>query len=72
MVAMTDPNEIALYRLVVLRAALRLELKGLRRNGPSALTILKREKLVQSRTRKEAIEELSVIIDNMGSTRRMQ
>lgn len=65
MVAITDPNEITLYRWMVLRAALRLELKGLKRNGPSALTILKREKLVQSKTRKAAIEELSLMIDNM-------
>lgn len=65
MVAITDPNEITLYRWMVLRAALRLELRGLRRNGPSALTILKREKLVQFKTRKAAIEELSLMIDNM-------
>jgi hypothetical protein len=34
---------IKVYRLLALRSALKLELAGIRRRGPSALSIIKRE-----------------------------
>jgi hypothetical protein len=39
----TGKENIAIFRLLTLRAALRLELKGLRRRGESAFSIIKRE-----------------------------
>ena len=39
----TDPNQILQFRMLTLRAGLRLEVKGLRRSGRSFYAIIKRE-----------------------------
>ena len=44
MTALTTPDQIARYRLATLRAALKLEIAGMKRSrGPSAYAILKKE-----------------------------
>jgi len=40
---MTDPNQILQFRMLTLRAGLRLEVKGLRRSGRSFFAIIKKE-----------------------------
>ena len=41
--AITDPKKIALARMQMLRYALRLEIKGMKRRGRSAYSIIKQE-----------------------------
>jgi hypothetical protein len=41
MSALTTPEQIAIFRLIVLIKATELEGKGFRRRGPSALSLLK-------------------------------
>ena len=43
MTALTTPDQIARYRLATLRAALKLEIAGMKRRGPSVYSILKKE-----------------------------
>jgi hypothetical protein len=43
MTALTTPDQIARYRLATLRAALKLEIAGMKRRGRSAYSILKDE-----------------------------
>jgi hypothetical protein len=44
MTALTTPDQIARFRLATLRAALRLEIAGMKRSrAPSVYSILKRE-----------------------------
>ncbi len=40
---LTTPDQIARYRLATLRAALKLEIAGMKRSRPSAYAILKKE-----------------------------
>jgi len=40
---LTTPDQIARYRLATLRAALKLEIAGMKKRGPSAYAILKKE-----------------------------
>jgi hypothetical protein len=40
---LTTPDQIARYRLATLRAALKLEIAGMKRRGRSAYSILKAE-----------------------------
>ena len=40
---LTEPSQIAAYRAKVLLSALSLECKGMKRNGPSVYSIVKRE-----------------------------
>lgn len=42
-IVIDSPEGIRFYRLLTLRAALRLETLGMRRRGPSAYSIIKRE-----------------------------
>ena len=39
----TEPNQILHFRMLTLRAGLKLEIKGLRRSGRSFYTIIKKE-----------------------------
>ena len=41
MTALTTTDQIETFRLITLRSALKLEIKGLKRNGQSAYKILK-------------------------------
>ena len=38
---LTTPDQIAHFRMLALRAALKLEIAGMKRRGPSAYSILK-------------------------------
>lgn len=61
------PTKIAQYRFLTLHAALKLQVKGLKRSkGPSALAILRKERYVTSRTVKGALEEMEVIRTCLG------
>jgi len=42
-IALTHPDDIALYRLLTLKAALKLETLGMSRSGRSVYSIVKRE-----------------------------
>lgn len=59
---LTEQNQIHFARLLTLRAALKLETKGLKRHGPSALSILRREGYVKARTAMKALEELNNLL----------
>ena len=58
MTALTTPDQIARYRLATLRAALRLEILGMKRSrGPSAYAILKTEGFTG--TRADILEQIN-------------
>ena len=40
---LTTPDQIAHFRMLTLRAALKLEIAGMKKRGPSAYAILKKE-----------------------------
>jgi len=55
-IVLDTPEKIARYRLLTLRAALRLEIAGMKRRGDSAYKILKAEGY--SGTRAQVLEQL--------------
>ena len=57
MTILDTPDQIARYRLATLRAALKLEIAGLKRRGPSAYAILKTEGFTG--TRAEILEQIN-------------
>lgn len=58
MTILDTPDQIARYRLATLRAALRLEIAGMKRSrGPSAYAILKKEGFTG--TRAEILEQIN-------------
>jgi hypothetical protein len=57
MTALTTPDQIARYRLATLRAALKLEIAGLKRRGQSVYSILKAEGFTG--TRAAVLEQLN-------------
>ena len=60
MTALTTPDQIARYRLATLRAALKLEIAGMKRRGPSAYAILKKEGFTG--TRADILEQINKIL----------
>lgn len=62
MTVLTHPDDIAHFRLLTLRAALKLEVLGLKRRGASALSVLRKEGYVKSRTAKAALVELNALL----------
>lgn len=42
-IIMSGPEQVAAYRMLALKSALKLEMLGMKRRGPSALSIIKRE-----------------------------
>lgn len=56
--ALTTPEQIARFRLIALRAGLSLEIRGLKRKGPSAYSILKRDYGYQG-TRRQVLDALN-------------
>lgn len=60
--ALTHSDDIARFRLLTLRQALKLEALGLKRRGASALSILRKEGYVKSRTAKAALDELDALL----------
>ena len=58
MTILDTPDQIARYRLATLRAALRLEIAGMKRSrGPSAYAILKKEGFTG--TRADILEQIN-------------
>ena len=55
-IVLDTPEKIARYRLLTLRAALRLEIAGMKKRGKSAYQILKAEGY--SGTRAQVLEQL--------------
>lgn len=49
-IALTTPDAINAYRMLALRGALKLEARGMKRRGPSALAIVKLETGLKART----------------------
>ena len=62
MTALTTPDQIARYRLATLRAALKLEIAGMKRRSPSAYAILKTEGFTG--TRADILEQLNKQLEN--------
>lgn len=62
MTALTHPDDIAMFRLMTLRSALKLEVLGLKRRGASALSVLRKEGYVKARTAKAALIELDALL----------
>jgi len=60
----TGAAQIQRARLVTLRAALRLEIAGLRRRGPSAYAILKHELELPRASRQEVLAALNLTLSN--------
>lgn len=62
MTILDTPDQIARFRLLTLRAALRLEIAGMKRSrGPSAYAILKKEGFAG--TRAAVLAELNNILE---------
>jgi hypothetical protein len=60
----TQPNQIALYRLIVLRSGLRLEIKGLKvKGGKSCYSIIRTEFGLKG-DRANVLEQLDAIINH--------
>jgi hypothetical protein len=64
--ALTTSDQIETFRLITLRAALRLELLGMKSTGPSAYSLLKAMGFTGSR--KKVFERVSHQIDQIKST----
>lgn len=62
MTALTAPEQIERYRLATLRAALKLEIAGMKRRGPSAYAILKKEGFTG--TRAAILEQINKQLEN--------
>lgn len=64
-IVLSNPDQIALYRLATLRSMLRLEIKGLKRSrGPSAYSILKNEYGLRG-TRQQVLDEVVSLLQNV-------
>ena len=62
MTMLTQPNQIALFRLMSLRSMLTLEIKGMTRRGRSAYAIIKDE-LGLKGTKQRVLDQLTDIIE---------
>ena len=58
------PYKIELYKLLALRGALRLELKGIKHRGRTAYSIIK-EELNLKGSREKVLEQLNLLLDSM-------
>ena len=62
MTILDTPDQIARYRLATLRAMLKLEIAGMKKRGPSAYAILKKEGFTG--TRADILEQLNKQVEN--------
>ncbi|CAK0762851.1 conserved hypothetical protein [Gammaproteobacteria bacterium] len=63
MTILDTPDQIARFRLLTLRAALKLEIAGMKRSrGPSAYAILKKEGFTG--TRADILEQINKQLEN--------
>jgi hypothetical protein len=61
-IVLDTPEQIARYRLLTLRAALRLEIAGMKKRGKSAYQILKNEGYTG--TRAQVLEQLHAHLES--------
>jgi hypothetical protein len=61
---LTTPDQIARYRLATLRAALKLEIAGMKRRGPRAYATLKKEGFTG--TRAAVLQQLNQQLERPG------
>lgn len=60
---LTTPQQIELYRLVTLRAALRLELHGMTRRGRSAYAVIKEEFALKG-SKQKVFDQYNAIVED--------
>jgi hypothetical protein len=58
-----EGSKIGFFRMVTLRAAVKLEVAGMRRNGKSACSIARQEFGLKSTKKRDVLEELSALIE---------
>ena len=63
MTALTDPLDIQNFRILTLRQALKLEIKGIKRRGRSAYAILK--EMGYTGTRQQVLDQLDEFKDEL-------
>jgi hypothetical protein len=66
MIAITSPEDIAAYRLLAIKGALKLESLGMKSRGPSALSVVKKEFGIKARNAKEALPLYIAILKEKG------
>ena len=60
--AITDPEAIELYRMATLKAALKLEVLGMRRRGRSVFGIIKEEHKLKG-TKRQVLDEFTKLYE---------
>ena len=65
-IVLDTPAQINAFRLLSLRGALKLESVGLKRRGPSALTLVKKETGIKARTAKDALPLFEAHLRGLG------
>ena len=65
-IVLDAPAQINAFRLLSLRGALKLESVGLKRRGPSALTLVKKETGIKARTAKDALPLFEALLRETG------
>jgi hypothetical protein len=65
-IVLDTPAQINAFRLLALRGALKMESVGLKRRGPSALTLVKKETGIKARTAKDALPLFEAHLRGLG------
>ena len=65
-IILDTPAQINAFRLLALRGALKMESVGLKRRGPSALTLVKKETGIKARTAKDALPLFEARLRELG------
>jgi hypothetical protein len=65
-IALTTPAQIDRFRLLTLRASLKLESVGFKRRGPSVLSVVKKEFGIKARTAKAALPLFEAHLREVG------
>lgn len=66
---LTDPDQIAVARMLTLRKGLQLEIKGMRHSGRSCYSIIKRD-FGLTGTRAKVLEQFEQMIPNFAEITR--
>jgi uncharacterized protein (DUF2141 family) len=61
---LTEPNQIAIYRLMVLRSGLKLEIKGMKAKGGKSCYSIVRQEFGLKGDRASVLEQLDAIINH--------
>jgi hypothetical protein len=64
MIALDTPKDINLFRMMSLKGALRLEVKGMKRRGRSAYSIVKEEFALKG-NKQRVLEQFTAIVEKM-------